>query len=187
MGYTACNHNSLLAARTHSIRLIHAPTAYASTLSERSRGYFAQTLRFFRATRLRNMQLTSCLGGTSSRLVSRRAVAPATVRVPAPKMLGPHIPKLPSARGMRAACRAQFSDEVMLGALVLAGAVVPYTVSAPRTPALASSPAPQPEHKSVSRLRPCFVTAAAVQHHHVHQGGTCRPQEGHRGGQQGCG
>ncbi|KAG2422250.1 hypothetical protein HXX76_016177 [Chlamydomonas incerta] len=74
------------------------------------------------------MQLTSCLGGTSSRLVSRRAVAPATVRVPAPKMLGPHIPKLPSARGMRAACRAQISDEVMLGALVVAGAVVPYTL-----------------------------------------------------------
>ncbi|PNW76455.1 hypothetical protein CHLRE_11g467603v5 [Chlamydomonas reinhardtii] len=74
------------------------------------------------------MQLTSCLGGTSSRLVSRRAVAPATVRVPAPKMLGPHIPKLPSARGMRAACRAQFSDEVMLGALVYWGAVVPYTL-----------------------------------------------------------
>ncbi|KAG2440730.1 hypothetical protein HXX76_003587 [Chlamydomonas incerta] len=43
-------------------------------------------------------------------------------------MLGPHIPKLPSARGMRAACRAQFSDEVMLGALVLASAVVPYTL-----------------------------------------------------------
>ena len=125
------------------------------------------------------MQLTSCLCGTSLRLVSRRAVAPATVRVPAPKMLGPHIPKLPSARGMRAACRAQFSDEVMLGALVLAGAVVPYTVSAPRTPALASSPAPQPE-LSVSRLRPCFVTAAAVQLRHVHQGG-------HRGGHQGCG
>ncbi|PNW71082.1 hypothetical protein CHLRE_17g745847v5 [Chlamydomonas reinhardtii] len=74
------------------------------------------------------MQLTSCLCGTSLRLVSRRAVAPATVRVPAPKMLGPHIPKLPSARGMRAACRAQFSDEVMLGALVLAGAVVPFTL-----------------------------------------------------------
>ncbi|KAG2436199.1 hypothetical protein HXX76_006511 [Chlamydomonas incerta] len=74
------------------------------------------------------MQLTSCLGCTSSRPVSRRAVAPATVRVPAPKVLGPHIPKLPSARGMRAACRAQFSDEVMLGALVLASAVVPYTL-----------------------------------------------------------
>ncbi|KAG2453820.1 hypothetical protein HYH02_002027 [Chlamydomonas schloesseri] len=71
------------------------------------------------------MQLTSCLGGTSSRMFPRRAVAPATVRVPAPKMLGPHIPKLPSARGMRAACRAQFSDEVMLGALVVAARLCP--------------------------------------------------------------